>query len=296
MAKNRAVRACSICGSEKECIPVTFIPVQGQDRVNVKPYTGVREITYPNEVYLYACDACGQEKGSSPKKAWIAVLAGYVLVALGIGICASVAPSNGSANFLGIFVVFIGWLTAMIAGSILVFKTRHENGAGGLLLPFFLQFFPGLGLLALAAQAKKINRGARAVTALKTVAEARRREEREKDEAIQRRMESGAPLTEEEQKEIEERKKEKEAAQQQAEYARAEQAEKANTSNMRWAIFGIIFTVIIGIYGAGVYSSGRGYMTLFRTIELSPGGFAAVIAALILWDVIALVRALKNRK
>ena len=37
-------------------------------------------------------------------------------------------------------------------------------------------------------------------------------------------------------------------------------------------------------------------MTLFRTIELSQGGFAAVIAVLIIWDVAVLVSALKNRK
>ena len=110
------------------------------------------------------------------------------------------------------------------------------------------------------------------------------------------RMESGTQLTEEERRQIEERRQEKEAAERQAEYAQAEQAEKANKSTMTRAIISIIITVLLGFYGASVYSSGRGYMTLFRSIELSPGGFAAVIAVLIIWDVEVMVSALKNRK
>ena len=296
MAKYINTRVCSICGKEKECTTVCFIPAAGKkDAVVLKPYTGVRDTTYPGEFYMHACADCAAEKGKSTKGAWLTVLAGYLVMIAGIALNASVPASSG-VNGLGIFLVMAGWLVSLCAGCALVFKARFELSPGRMFLPIFLLFFPFLGLLALAVMAKRINRCARAASALKTEAEAGRRAEREKDEALAQRIESGAPLTEEEQKTIEERKKEKEAAERQAEYARAEQAEKANKSNLIHAVIGIIITIILGFYGASVYSSGRGYMTLFRSIRLSPGGFAAVIAVLIIWDVAVLVSALKNRK
>ena len=295
MAKRANTRVCSLCGREKECTTVCFIPVSGKDTVTVKPYTGVRDTTFPGEFYMHACEECGMEKGKSAKRVWITVLVGYLMMIAGIALCASVPASSG-VNGFGIFIVLAGWIVSLCAGCALVFKARFEMSAGSMFLPIFALFFPFLGLLALAVMAKKINRCARAASALKTEAEAGRRAQRETDEALAKRMESGVPLTEEEQKKAEERKQEKEAAEQQAAYAQAEQAENARKSTLTHAVIGIIFTVAIGLYGASVYSSGRGYMTLFHSIELSPGGFAAVIAVLIVFDVVALVSALKNRK
>ena len=81
-----------------------------------------------------------------------------------------------------------GWLVSLCAGCALVFKARFELSPGAMFLPIFALFFPFLGLLALAVMAKKINRCARAASALKTEAEAGRRAEREKDEALAQRI------------------------------------------------------------------------------------------------------------
>ena len=105
-----------------------------------------------------------------------------------------------------------------------------------------------------------------------------------------------AALTEEQKKQVEEYRKEKERQEQAEEATRQAAQEKINRGNYRGAILGVVFTIILAFIGLSQYSSGRGYMTLFRTIELSPGGFAAVIAVLIIWDVAVLVSALKNRK
>lgn len=295
MAKRINTRVCSICGNERDCTTVCFIPAAGRDTVTVKPYTGARDVTMPGEFYMHACEDCGREKGSIPKGTWITALVGHLLMIAGIALCAGIDPAS-NVNALGIFIVLVGWIIALIAGCVLVVKARSELNTGGIFLAVFLMFFPVFGLLVLLFLSRKINRCGRAVTALKAEAEARRRSEREQDEALAARMESGAELTVEEKQAVEDRRKEKEAAERQAEYARAEMEEKASKGNMTRAIIGIIFTVIIGLYGASVYSSGRGYMTLFRTIELSPGGFAAVIAVFIVWDIVVLVSALKNRK
>ena len=45
---------CSLCGKEKECTTVYFIPA-GIDTVSVKPYTGARDTTYPGEFAMHVC-------------------------------------------------------------------------------------------------------------------------------------------------------------------------------------------------------------------------------------------------
>lgn len=299
MSDQRITKACSLCGEEKACTPVIFVPVKGQDKVNVKPYTGIQEITYDNEQTLYACESCGQEQGKTPVMSWIVAVAGTLMTLAGIMLLTrydSVSGSGDDSLVGGIMLIMTGWLAALIGGCILVPKMRHENGTKGMFLPFFLQFFPVFGLIALAVNAAKINRCARAVTALKPAAETQIKESRARDEAMARRMESGAPLTEEEQRQMEAWQQEKEEEKAQAEAVREKQAEQANSNSMRSAIFGIIFTVILGVYGASVYSSGRGVMAWFGVIELSPTAFALVIAAFIVFDIIALAKAIKNKK
>ena len=91
----------------------------------------------------------------------------------------------------------------------------------------------------------------------------------------------------------EEHQKEKETREKMAESARQEQTAQANRSNYRGAIIGIIFTVIIAFMGISTYASGRGYMTFFG-IELSPVGFALLIVAFLVWDIVAIVNAKKK--
>jgi len=64
---------------------------------------------------------------------------------------------------------------------------------------------------------------------------------------------------------------------------------------MGGAVLGVIVTLVIAFIGITTYSSGYGYMTFFG-IELSPGVFALLIAAFIVWDIFAIRGALKTRK
>jgi hypothetical protein len=58
------------------------------------------------------------------------------------------------------------------------------------------------------------------------------------------------------------------------------------------AYFGFIITAIIAVYGIAVYSSGDYYIKWFG-IRLSGGGFAVLICAFILYDIIAFVSSRK---
>lgn len=297
MANHRPIGTCDICRQEKECTSVSFLPVKGEDSVKPKPYVGIVGTVFPGEFSMRCCEDCGRERGSVPKKAWRVAVLGHILMIAGIFLSMLLKGGRtGVYDPLMQLPIFAGWCMAMIAGCGLVMRNYHESGVGGLFLSIFAQFFPVFGLIVLAAKAKKLNRCARAVSALKPVAEEKRRSVREMDEALARRVESGAALTEAEQAQLEERKREKEKEAQREQYAREEQEQKTNTINMRHAVLSILFTIVIGLSGASVYSSGRGHMQLFRTIDLSPGGFAAVICVLIVWDVIALVSAMKKRK
>lgn len=294
MSNSMYVTTCSICGKEKPCTPVTFLPVNGQDTVRVKPYTGVRSITYPGEFCLCTCEKCGKKNGQKPRGLLLTLLIGYIVMIAGIALSA-VMKTGSSINGGGMFLIMAGWFASMIAMCILIFKARFEMSGGGLFFGLFFSFFPFTNLLVLLFAGKKIVRGARAMTALKLEAEKQRREEREKSEALAQRLQSDEPLTEEEQQALEEQKRKQEAAEQQAEYAKAEQAENVRKSNLSGAVIGIVITIVLGIYGASVYSSGRGYMTLFGSIELSPGGFAAVIGAFLIWDIASIVSATKKK-
>ena len=131
------------------------------------------------------------------------------------------------------------------------------------------------------------------MSALKPVASERMQQSKAKDEEMTRLAESGAALTEEQAKQLEEHRKEKETQEKANEYAREEQQQRVNRSNYRSSIIGIVITVIIAIVGISTYSSGRGYMTFFG-IKLSPGGFAALIGAFVVWDIVSIINAKKK--
>lgn len=298
MSNRRDIAHCDICKLEKKCTKVNFIPIKDKDEVKPKPYGGSVAAVFPGEFSMYCCEDCGREHGYVRSKAWKAAILGHMLMIVIPFIIALLNRGKMSSAYISLISVFvaIGWFMAIISGCILIMQNYQESSAGGLFLSLFAQFFPVFGLLALLASAKKLRRCARAISALKPFAEEKRRSEREADEALDKLLKSGKALSEKEQTQLEERKREKEAAELKEQQALKEQEQKTNTINMRHAVLSIIFTVIIGIYGANVYKSGKGYMQIFRSIDLSPEGFAALIGVLIVWDIIALVSAIKKKK
>jgi len=289
MASELYTRSCSICRTEKPCITVPFVP-KGDCQAAPAPYAGTNGIPSPNQFYLHCCEDCGLDKGTIPKKSWAVTLVGYALFIAGIVI---IATSRSSSAAAAAFPLLFGWLMALIASMVLVLKLRYEcsNGViGGLIAA---QFFPGIGLIALLLNAKKINRCARAVSALKSEAGNYLQQEKDKDEEMARLAAKGDNMTAEQKRMVEEHQKEKETREKMAESARQEQTAQANRSNYRGAIIGIIFTVIIAFMGISTYASGRGYMTFFG-IELSPVGFALLIVAFLVWDIVAIVNAKKK--
>ena len=289
MAQGMVTRSCSICSTEKPCTVVPFVP-KGNCEASPAPYAGTAGIPAPNQFFLNCCEDCGLDKGSIPKKSWIVTFIGYVLFIGGIVV---LATDSSSSSAVSAFPMLIGWMMSLIASIVLIVKLRYEcsNGViGGLVAA---QFFPVIGLICLLLNGKKINRCARAVSALKLEASNYLQREKEKDEEMALLAAKGEALTEQEKKMVEEHRIEKENQEKMAEAARQEQTAQVNRSNYRGAILGIIFTILLAIVGISTYASGEGYMT-FLGIELSPAGFAALIGAFLVYDIFAIVSAKKK--
>ena len=289
MATLLATRKCDLCGGEKPCTSMAFRPA-GEDKAAPSPYTGTMALPVPNEFYMYCCEDCGRQQGTVNKTPWILTILGYVLFFGSIALMAGEVIDDPMA---AVFPMMLGWCLMVFAPMALIFKLRNESSPGKIMGMVFAQFVPVVGLLVLLAKAKDINRNYRAVSALRPAADRRLREIKEKDEEMTRLAGSEAALTEEQKKQVEEYRKEKEAQEQMAESTRQAAQEKVNRSNYRGAILGIVITVILAIVGMSTYSSGRGYMTFFG-MELSPGGFAALIGAFLVWDIVAIVNAKKK--
>jgi len=294
MSDSMTGKRCEICGRELPCTTVPFYPTASG--AAPAPYAGTRGIEVPNQFYLSCCEDCGREKGEVPKTAWILTLIGCLLFYGSIVLVSlpkSVSGISPSAAW-PVAPMMIGWALTVFAPLALILKMRYESSNGKLGLLIFLQFIPVIGLIALLANARKINRCYRAVSALKPVAVSHLEQEKQKGEEMARLAERGEAMTEEQKKQVEEYEKEKEFREKMEESAREARQEQVNRSNYRGAILGIVFTVIIAIIGISTYSSGRGYMTFFG-MKLSSGGFAALIAAFLIWDVIAIVSAKKKK-
>ncbi len=287
MAGKLIERTCDLCGSEKPCTGVAFRPA-GAEKAAPSPYTGTMALPVPDEFYMSCCEDCGRQQGTVKKTPWILTILGYVLFA------GSIALMAGDADpMAAVFPMVLGWCLMVFAPMALFLKLRNECSPGKIMGMIFAQFVPVVGLIVLLAKAKDINRNYRAVSALRPAADARMRERKDKDEEMTRMAANEAALTEEEKKQVAEYQKEKERQEQAAEATRQAAQEKVSRNNYRGAILGVVFTIILAFIGISQYSSGRGYMT-FLGMELSPGGFAALIAAFLVFDVISIVSAKKK--
>ena len=289
MAISLINRTCDLCRGEKPCTCISFHPA-GEGKAAPAPFAGTRGIPAANQFPMYCCEDCGRQQGMVKKTAWILTILGYVLFIGGIAVAAGIGEDAVGA---AVFLMMLGWCLMVFAPMALFFKLRNECSPGAVMGMVFAQFIPVVGLIVLLAKAKDINRNYRAISALRTAADARVRQEKRKDEEMTRMAANEAALTEEQKKQVEEYRKEKERQEQAEEATRQAAQEKINRGNYRGAILGVVFTIILAFIGISQYSSGRGYMTFFG-IELSPGGFAALIGAFLVWDIVSIVNAKKK--
>ncbi len=279
---------CCICGQEADCVECTF----GTNDSSAKPalVTESMVVTFLKMCRLPICEACAREKGKAPTRAWVTLLISSLLFfPCVVGFSFAARQAGRSLPVYGVLMIIlavVSWFAQMIAGIMLVFKGGF--GKGKMFLLVFAQFFPVFGGLVLLLVRGKINRSARAVNALSPVARERFALEDAKEAELKRQVESGEATDPELLREHK----------QNEEIKRAQQEKNTATvrrGNIGSALCGIAITVIVMLQGLEAYGSGRGYMQLFGSIELSSEMFALLIVGLLIFDVASLVSALRKR-
>ena len=129
---------------------------------------------------------------------------------------------------------------------------------------------------------------------LKPLARESLQQKAEQAQELERRIEENEDMDEEtlqlyEKQQAENKEREK---LQKEELAKREAG--ARKGNLAYALVGIAFTILLALRGQELYGSGRGYFELFG-IRLSSGAFTALIAVLVVYDLIALVSALRKK-
>ena len=277
---------CCVCGQEAECVQCCF----GTNVANSKPavITESMNIILQRMCRLPICDKCARERGKAPRRAWTVLIiaalayAGSLFPLSTIMLTYSQLPAPG---VLLLILLCIGLLVQLSAGIVLIMKSGF--GKGKLMMLALLQMAPFGGFLLLPFK-KAIDRNACAIDALVPVARERFQAEDAKEAELQRQVQTGqAPdpaLVREH--------KQNEALKQAQQERNEEQARKGNIGS---ALLGMAFTVMIMLQGCEAYGSGRGYMELFGAIELSREMFTLLIVAMLIFDVLLLVNALRKR-
>ena len=278
---------CDVCGKTAECVHRTFGTADtANNPVALTDYAGDVQLSAYKRTGTFAiCDDCAKAAAVPASKAWITLLVAAVLYPALIYLSRyAMAGAGDVLPILSIVLIFAAMIVQLSAAMTLLMSAGFGKGKTmGLSL---LQMVPLAGFLVFAYK-RSIDRGIRAVRALKPVAKKRFLAD-EKENTTLRQMAESGQLTDEEKLREYQRSEARRIAQQEAAH------ESARKGKVWGALLGIAVTVIIMLQGCNVYSNHTGYMTLFRTIELTPETFALVIGALVVFDVVALVRAFKR--
>ncbi len=278
---------CDVCGKVAECVHRTFGTADtANDPAALTDYAGDVQLSAYKRTGTFAiCDDCAKAAGTPASKAWVTLLVAAVLYPGLIYLSRyTMAGTDALLPILSIVLIFAAMIVQLSAAMTLLMGAGFSKGRTmGLSL---LQMVPFAGFLVFAYK-RSIDRGIRAMRALKPVARKRFLADEQENATLRQMAESGELTDTEKLREY-----------QRSEARRMAQAEAAHESARKgkiWgALLGIGVTVIIMLQGCNVYSTRTGYMTLFRTIELTPETFALVIGALVVFDVVALVRAFKR--
>ncbi|MCE5343751.1 MAG: hypothetical protein LLF96_09275 [Eubacteriales bacterium] len=275
---------CTVCGMDKECIHCHF----GINNLNANPMPisdymfSSGRANFARTLTLSVCDTCAKEKGKGPVKEWITLITAAVVYALLV-----ILPSS-SVDALKIFriVFFLAALfTQLIAGFVLLFKGGFSLGKT--LWLGLLQMLPFAGFLLLPYK-RRIDLNVKANSVLKPVAKESFLQTAQKEAELSQKIENGEVTDEEVLREYR-RSESRKQAQKEA------SVQKARSGRITYALFGIAITIFIILRGYGVYSTNSGYMTWFG-INLTPVTFTLLVAAFLVYDVLAIVFAVRKRK
>lgn len=283
---------CTICQTEKECIHCHFgINNQSANPVVISDYMFTSGRTsFAGTFTLPVCETCAKAKGKGPTKTWIIFIVSAVVYA----IMAFLLPS--SMDKPGVFLpvegiivltlLSISLLAQLVTGMTLLMKSGLSHGKT--LALGLIQIFPKVGFLLPLLFKRRIDLNTQAGNALMPFVKESIVHSGQVEEELKRKIENGEVTDSNLIREFNRNESRKQSQQEVI-------TQKARSGRIGYALFGFAITAFIILRGYGVYSANSGYMTWFG-IDLTPVTFTLLVAAFIIYDILALVFAVRKRK
>lgn len=275
------VRECAGCGQTKQCHTAEYSKL-----LDTESALRIAELNpgAPRDMRgtCALCDDCIGKTAPGICN-WIGWCLGASFLMDVLGICAwGVSLTFLGGMPLGFVMIFLGWIVGLIGAA----GGLTKLGAGKASL-FFAMFFawtpiPALILLIRLPQIKRVSwvnqrlkeKAGQIIAGIQT-----------KDAQLLAGIadKPADQLTAEEKKLLQEKRRHDARVEAAKEYRQ----EEADKGSYRGAVFGIVFTLFIAACGLWAYSSGRHMEWL--GIDLSTGGFWALIGAFLVYDILAIV-------
>ncbi len=277
---------CAGCGQTKACHSTEYGKAHNGKAVALVS-NALLKGSWESRVTISLCDDCIGEKPRNVRAfkplLWVVLVLSFLSVSYGIN---DMHIHFSSPDMpIGFPIIIVGVILGWIGSAAGLSHLWKFNAAflGGLLLgwtpiPAFIMLF----------SLKRADRIAWVNSQLSEKANDTFNEDQKRVSELQKKDPNA--LSDEEKKLLKDEKIRRDVAEAEA----ASEKRSVNGKAAGRAALGIVFTIAIAIWGISTFSQGN-YMT-WLGIKLTPTGFALLIAAFLIYDIVTLISAAKERK
>ncbi len=277
---------CAGCGQTKACQTAEYGKAHNGKAVALIS-NALRLGSWDKRVSISLCDDCIGERPRNVRAfkplLWVVLALSFLSVSYGLyDMHIHISSPNMPIGFPIIIVgVILGWIGSAAGLS-------HLWKFNAAFLTGFLLGWTPIPAIIMLFSLKKADRDAWVGSRLEEKANDTFNEDQKRVSDLQKKDQNA--LSDEEKKLLKEEKIRRDVA----EAAAASEKRSVNGKAAGRAALGIVVTIIIAIWGISTFSQGN-YMT-WLGIKLSPAGFALLIAAFLIYDIVTIVSATKERR
>jgi hypothetical protein len=277
---------CAGCGQTKACHTAEYGKAYNGKEVALIS-NALRQGSWESRVTISMCDDCIGEKPRNVRafKPWLWVLLAFSFLSVSYGIYDIQIHFSSPDMPIGFPIIIVGVILGWIGSAAGLSHLWKFNAA--FLTGFLLGWTPIPAFIMLFSL-KKANKNAWVNNRLGEKANVTFNEGQKMLSDLQKK--DPDTISDEEKKLLKDEKVRRDVA----EAAAASEKKSLNGKSAGRAALGIVFTIAIAIWGISTFSHGD-YMT-WLGIKLSPAGFALLIAAFLIYDIVTIVSATKEKK
>ncbi len=277
---------CVGCGQLKTCHTAEYGKAQNGKAVALTS-NAFRQASWESRVAISLCDDCIGENPRNARafKPWVWTLLALSFLSVSYGLYDMRIHFSSPDMPIGFPIISVGVILGWIGSTAGLMRLWKFNTAflAGLLLGW-----TPIPAIIMLSSLKKAGRNAWVNSRLEEKASVTFNEDQKKLSDLQKKDPNA--LSDEEKKLLKDEKIRRDVA----EAAAASEKRSVNGKAAGRAVLGIVFTIVIAIWGISTFSQGN-YMT-WLGIKLSPVGFAFLIAAFLIYDIVTIVSATKEKR